>query len=90
MFTPQQFWEGGAGVRDQARIYLVMLGFCALLTLLHLAFYYYNPAQRANRYFALYALTGVLACVAAYYTSTFPFATYTSGVGVVIVANSLA
>lgn len=31
-----------------------------LLTLLHLAFFRYNPGQRANAYFALYTLTGTV------------------------------
>ncbi|GAA4039615.1 hypothetical protein GCM10022409_26660 [Hymenobacter glaciei] len=41
-----------------------------LLALLHLAFYRYNPAQRANRFFARYTLALALAALALYYIET--------------------
>ena len=39
-------------------IFIVVGGIAGLLMLLHLAFFYYNPARRANLYFAFY--TGAL------------------------------
>ena len=60
LVSPQAYWEGQAREKDNARVYLVLLGFSALLALLHYAFYRYNPAQRANRYFARFALAAAL------------------------------
>ena len=40
--------------------YLVVAVVFLLLSLLHLAFYRYNPSQRANAYFAAFTLTGML------------------------------
>jgi len=43
-----------------------------LLTLLHYTFYLYNPTQRANRYFARYALTYCLGMACVPYSATGP------------------
>ncbi|OGX85671.1 ATP-binding protein [Hymenobacter glacialis] len=73
LFNPQVFWEGQGKEKNNSQIYLVLLGFSALLALLHFAFYRYNPAQRANRYFARFALASALASFGAHcmYTLTF-------------------
>ncbi|MVN77564.1 histidine kinase [Hymenobacter sp. HMF4947] len=44
----------------------VMAGGFLLLTLLHLVFFYYNPAKCANRYFARYTLTLAMALAGLY------------------------
>ena len=56
---------GGAQLRkmetertDARTIFIAVGGVAGMLLLLHLAFFYYNPARRANLYFALY--TGAL------------------------------
>ena len=51
-------------------VYYVTAGAFLLLTLLHLAFFRYNPAQLANRYFARYTFTLALAGLALYYLAT--------------------
>ena len=66
LFNPQVFWQGQAREKDNSQVYLVLLGFSALLSFLHFAFYRYNPAQRANRYFARFALASVLASIGTY------------------------
>ena len=60
---------GGAQLRQAEReqaearpIFLVTGCVAALLMLLHVAFFYYNPARRANLYFAFY--TGALGLAA--------------------------
>ena len=50
-------------------------GVVGLLMLLHLAFFYYNPARRANLYFALYTGTLALAALGTYYCDVFSFPT---------------
>ncbi|MGI4832221.1 MAG: ATP-binding protein [Janthinobacterium lividum] len=50
--------------------YYVTGGVFLLLALLHLAFFRYNPVQRANRYFARYTLALALASLALYYLET--------------------
>ncbi|MCI1189958.1 ATP-binding protein [Hymenobacter sp. DH14] len=44
------------GWADEVAVWRVMAAVFLLLALLHWVFYRYNPTQRANRYFALYAL----------------------------------
>ena len=51
-------------------VYYVTAAAFLLLTLLHLAFFRYNPAQLANRYFARYTFTLALAGLALYYLAT--------------------
>ena len=51
-------------------IYLVMGAVFLLLALLHYTFYLYNPTQRANHYFARYALSFCLAMACVPYAST--------------------
>ncbi|WP_223284625.1 ATP-binding protein [Hymenobacter qilianensis] len=53
-------------------IFYVVGGIFGLLMLLHFAFFHYNPAQLANRYFARYALSLTLASLGVYYGSTLP------------------
>ena len=66
LFAPQQFWEGRAREQDSALVLLVLVGFSALLAFLHFAFFYYNPSQPANRYFARFALTIAVGSLLAY------------------------
>ncbi len=60
-----------------------------LLMLLHLAFFRYNPAQRANRYFAFYAGCLSLGAVGFYYSSRLPFPTLGLSLSFVGVAFAL-
>lgn len=53
--------------------FYVTLGIFLLLTLLHGAFLIFNPGQRANLYFALYALTLALASLANSGLQNLPF-----------------
>ena len=66
LFSPQVFWQGQGQEKDNSQVYLVLLGFSVMLALLHFAFYRYNPRQRANRYFARFALASALASFGAY------------------------
>ena len=75
LFAPQQYWELREQQRGSAGFYLVLLGFSALLAFLHFAFFYYNPTQRANRYFARFALTVALASLLAYCAQALAFPT---------------
>ena len=58
--SPQNYWLNEAKEKDKANGFLVFLGISALLALLHLAFFRYNPTQRANLYFACSALTAAI------------------------------
>ncbi|MFD1470604.1 ATP-binding protein [Hymenobacter caeli] len=88
--SPQAFWQGQAREKDNARVYLVLLGFSALLALLHYAFYRYNPAQRANRYFARFALAAALASLAGYGAVALAFDSQMPYIVVLFAANALA
>ncbi|UOQ98584.1 ATP-binding protein [Hymenobacter sp. 5317J-9] len=90
LFSPQVFWQGQARERDNARIFLVLLGFSVMLALLHYAFYRYNPAQRANRYFARFALAAALASLGAYFNFTQPFDSLWTYLTVHVASNLLA
>ena len=57
-------------VGDYTAIYQVMGAVFLLLALLHYVFYSYNPTQRANRYFARYALAFSLAMACVNYSVT--------------------
>jgi two-component system NtrC family sensor kinase len=63
----QQQREVEAG--EIAAIYWVVAAIFLLLALLHYTFYLYNPTQRANRYFARYALAFCLAMTSVYYSA---------------------
>ena len=75
LFTTQQFREDEVRQRAGATVFLVAMGVFALLSLLHVAFFRYNPAQRANLYFAFFALAATLACACNYCESAWVFAT---------------
>ena len=54
-------------------IFLVVGSVVGLLLLLHLAFFYYNPARRANLYFACYTGTLSLAALNLYFSPSLHF-----------------
>ena len=56
LLTELQLRQQQQEAAASARIFYVIAGVFLLLTLLHFVFFYYNPAQPANRYFARYAL----------------------------------
>jgi len=67
-------WQVRAQVaeRGPARtVHCVVAGVFGLLTLLHLAFFRYNPARRANLYFAGYAGCLALGALSIYYNEVF-------------------
>jgi two-component system NtrC family sensor kinase len=90
LLSPQAFWQGQERERDNAQVYLVLLGFSGLLALVHFAFYRYNPAQRANRYFARFALASALASIGAYCIYTLNYDSLGSYLVTVAVAHMLA
>ena len=61
LVTAAQQQQREVVVAERNAIYWVMGAVFLLLALLHYVFYLYNPTQRANRYFARYALTFSLA-----------------------------
>jgi len=87
LFTPQQFLESRVRERDSALPFLVLLGFAALLAALHFAFFYYNPSQPANRYFARFALTIALASLLAYCSRNLPFPSLGPSLVLFVLAN---
>ncbi|HEX8326233.1 MAG TPA: ATP-binding protein [Hymenobacter sp.] len=56
LLTGPQQQQGEAERATATALYWVMAAVFLLLALLHYTFYLYNPTQRANRYFARYAL----------------------------------
>ncbi|WP_223648769.1 sensor histidine kinase [Hymenobacter psoromatis] len=90
LFAPQQFWEGRARERDSAIVLLVLVGFSALLAFLHFAFFYYNPSQPANRYFARFALTIALGSLLGYGFRTLALPTLVPFLALLVLANVLA
>ena len=90
LFSPQVFWQGQAKEKANSQVYLVLLGFMVLLALLHYSFYRYNPAQRANRYFARFALTAALASLGAIGNYTLAFYSFGPFLVLRAVAYSLA
>ncbi|MDO3416394.1 ATP-binding protein [Hymenobacter sp. BT770] len=54
-------------------VFLALGSVVGLLMLLHLAFFYYNPARRANLYFALYTGALSLGALGVYSTPAVPF-----------------
>ena len=90
LLTPQQFWAGNARAQDNAVVFLVVFGFSALLAFLHFAFFYYNPSQQANRYFARFALTAALASLLAYGFRVLHFSSLGPFLVTVVLSNALA
>jgi len=66
LHNPLTFLEGYDKEKSSGLILLVLLGFSGLLAVLHYAFYHYNPARPANRYFARFALVTALAAGGGY------------------------
>ncbi|MGI4835639.1 MAG: ATP-binding protein [Janthinobacterium lividum] len=60
LLTEPQLRQQAAEAATSSRIFYCLAGVFLLLTLLHAVFFHYNPAQRANRYFARYALAMAL------------------------------
>ncbi|WP_354584333.1 ATP-binding protein [Hymenobacter sp. UYCo722] len=60
LFTEPQFRRQTAEVAQNATRLMVPASLFGLLTLLHLVFFRYNPARRANLYFAFYAGSAAL------------------------------
>ena len=89
LFTPQQYWSFVLQGRAVSSVFLVAMGIFGLLTLLHLAFYYYNPAQQANRYFALYALALAVAFLSGHFGNVLVYSTQASYLAVDILTNAL-
>ncbi|SMC00009.1 histidine kinase [Hymenobacter roseosalivarius DSM 11622] len=87
--SPPQYWQGEARRKGAVAPFLVLVGISALLTLLHLAFFRYNPAQRANLYFAGFALTVLLGSLTYYYYSVSDFPAPVFGMSVLTVARTL-
>ena len=52
-----QWNSHSASHQEDSLRYGIGIGICLLLTLLHTAFFYYNPTQQANLYFAFYTLS---------------------------------
>lgn len=75
LFAPRQYGEFVARAQTSFSVFLVAMGCFGLLTLLHLAFYRYNPAQQANRYFARFALALALAFLSGYCGSVLAYPT---------------
>ena len=89
LFTRQQVSEASAEIRENALVLLVVLGFSALLAFMHFAFFYYNPSRPANRYFAIFALTGALASLLSYCFQVLAFPTHTSFRVILVLGNIL-
>jgi two-component system NtrC family sensor kinase len=89
LFAPRQYWEFVARGQTSFSVFLVAMGFFGLLTLLHLAFYRYNPTQPANRYFALFALALALAFLSGYCGSVLAYPTQAPFLMVDILTNAL-
>lgn len=70
-------------------IFYVVAGIFALLTLLHLAFFRYNPARRANLYFAFYTLSLALGSLCLYYNETLALPTLSAHLGLGALAFAL-
>ncbi|MET4075480.1 hypothetical protein [Hymenobacter sp. UYCo722] len=84
-----QYRHRSAGYRSAGINFIVVAGIYGLLTLLHFAFFRYNPAQRANLYFALYALALTLASVGFFYGWTVPLPELSSYVFITVLSWTL-
>ncbi|MGI4739661.1 MAG: ATP-binding protein [Janthinobacterium lividum] len=85
-------WQARAQAveRGPARtVHCVVAGVFGMLTLLHLAFFRYNPARRANLYFALYAGCLALGALGIYYNEVFYSADLTPHIALSIVSYAL-
>ena len=91
LFTVAQLVQVERGWSDEVAIYRVMPGIFLLLALLHFVFYIYNPTQRANCYFACYALAFCLAIACVPYTATgaVEFPSWEWSIGISMVAFGL-
>ena len=63
LYTGPQHQQVEAQSANFRLLYFGLSSVLLLLTLLHLVFSYYNPTQRANRYFARYTLAGALSAL---------------------------
>jgi len=89
LFTPQQYWQFVAKGRASVDVFLVAVGLFGLLTLLHGAFFYYNPTQQANRYFARFALVLALAFLGGYCSQVLAYPTQAPFLVVAMLNNGL-
>ncbi|SFQ77758.1 ATP-binding protein [Hymenobacter arizonensis] len=89
LVAPQHFWARRGQDKDNALMFVVLMGFSALLAVLHFAFFHYNPSQRANLYFALFALTAALGSLTAYLFRVLPIS-FPDFLSLVVVSNALA
>ncbi|MFD2722026.1 ATP-binding protein [Hymenobacter monticola] len=68
LYKQQQLRQQERQAKITESLWALQAGMFLLLGLLHLTFFRYNPAQRANAYFAQYALLGVAGyCLDAFY-----------------------
>ena len=89
LVAPQHFWANRGQDKDNALVFVVLMGFSALLAVLHFAFFHYNPSQRANLYFALFALTATLGSLTAYLFRVLPLS-FPVFLSMVVASNALA
>ncbi|WP_375418319.1 ATP-binding protein [uncultured Hymenobacter sp.] len=85
-------WQARAQVAERGpvrTVHYVVAGVFGLLTLLHLAFFRYNPARRANLYFALYAGALALGALSVYYNEVFYSADLTPHIALAVFAYAL-
>ncbi|WP_223827660.1 sensor histidine kinase [Hymenobacter armeniacus] len=90
LYSPARFWQTQVVGGGSAPVYLLLFGIAGLLTLLHVAFFRYNPAQRANLYFARFALTLALCGLCYYCGATLPFATQLPNITLLVLSSLLA
>jgi two-component system NtrC family sensor kinase len=90
LYSPAQFWKAQVVEGSSAPFYLLLVGIAGLLTLLHLAFFRYNPAQRANLYFARFTLALALSGLFFYCGMTLSFATQVPNRTLLVVNSLLA
>ncbi|MFD1470603.1 ATP-binding protein [Hymenobacter caeli] len=67
MISSANHRQASAELAEASLLFYVAGGVAALLMLLHLAFFYFNPAQRANWYFTCYAGALAVAALLIYY-----------------------
>ncbi|MGI4738116.1 MAG: ATP-binding protein [Janthinobacterium lividum] len=89
LFTPKQYWQFVASGRASVDVFLVAVGIFGLLTLLHWAFFHYNPTQQANRYFARFALALTLAFLSGYGSQVLAYPTQAPHLVVAMLNNGL-
>ncbi|HEX8506285.1 MAG TPA: 7TM diverse intracellular signaling domain-containing protein, partial [Hymenobacter sp.] len=89
LIAPHHFWENRDQEKDSALVFVVLMGFSILLAVLHFAFFHYNPSQRANLYFALFALTAALGSLTAYLFRVLPLS-WPVFLVIIVISNLLA